>query len=170
MWIRISSRFRIIRSLHAYTWLPTKDETSYRDDSTTKFILSVSSYIYIYIRESRFISMVKFCLSFQAKQFNFKTISKPKSEFNKFEPQFKHEWFRLKLYLLFRDLSRLSIGTGFWRISDVVQILLILSHAIKKLDRNQTCNRKSSSLYLYNRPPPKQIKVLDLIFSKQWES
>ena len=44
------------------------------------------------------------------------------TEFKEFEPQFKFEtrlkcgWFHLKLYLMFQDLSRLLIETGFWRI------------------------------------------------------
>ena len=37
-------------------------------------------------------------------------------EFKEFEPRLKYGWFRLKLYLIFQDLSRLLIETGFWRI------------------------------------------------------
>ena len=48
------------------------------------------------------------------------------AEFKEFEPRLKsetrlkHGWFLLKLYEVFRDLNRCSIGTGFWRISEVV--------------------------------------------------
>ena len=44
------------------------------------------------------------------------------SEFNEFEPrlkfkpQLKYGWFYLKLYLIFQDLSRRSIETGFRQI------------------------------------------------------
>ena len=34
--------------------------------------------------------------------------------------ELKHGWFHLMLYSVFRDLSRRSIGTGFWRFSDAV--------------------------------------------------
>ena len=37
----------------------------------------------------------------------------------------KHCWFHLKLNSVFQDLSRRSIGTGFWRFSDAVKILEI---------------------------------------------
>ena len=44
------------------------------------------------------------------------------AEFNEFElrlkfkPGLKYGWFHLKLYLIFQDLSRSSIETGFWGI------------------------------------------------------
>ena len=34
----------------------------------------------------------------------------------KFKPRLKYGWFHLKLYLIFQDLSRGSIETGFWGI------------------------------------------------------
>ena len=46
----------------------------------------------------------------------------PDAEFKEFEPQpkfkprLKYGWFYLKLYLIFQDLSRRSIETGFWGI------------------------------------------------------
>ena len=46
----------------------------------------------------------------------------PEAEFKKFErrlkfkPRLKYGCFHLKLYLMFQDLSRPSIETGFWRI------------------------------------------------------
>ena len=46
-------------------------------------------------------------------------IEQSEAEFKEFEPRFKHGWFHLKLYSPFRDLSRRSIGTGFWRIRDM---------------------------------------------------
>jgi len=39
------------------------------------------------------------------------------------EAEFKeYDWFHLKLYSMFQDLSRRSIKTGFWRIWDAAQI------------------------------------------------
>ena len=38
------------------------------------------------------------------------------SEFNEFEPWLKYGWFYLKLYLIFQDLSRRLIETGFRQI------------------------------------------------------
>ena len=35
------------------------------------------------------------------------------TEFKEFEPRLKYGWFHLKLYLIFQDLSRHSIETGF---------------------------------------------------------
>ena len=52
----------------------------------------------------------------------------PAAEFKEFEPRLEFEtrlkygWFHLKLYSMFQDLSRRSIETGFWRISDDAQI------------------------------------------------
>ena len=52
----------------------------------------------------------------------------PVSEFNEFEPRLKfklrlkYDWFHLKLYLMFQDLSRRSIEIGFWGIQDAAQI------------------------------------------------
>ena len=46
-------------------------------------------------------------------------IEQSEAEFKEFEPRFKHGGFHLKLYSLFLDLSRRSIGTGFWRIKDM---------------------------------------------------
>ena len=40
----------------------------------------------------------------------------------KFETWLKHVLFHLKLYSVFRDLSRRSIGSGFWWFSDAVYI------------------------------------------------
>ena len=37
----------------------------------------------------------------------------PGAEFKEFEPRLKYGWFQLKLYLMFQDLSRRSIETGF---------------------------------------------------------
>ena len=34
----------------------------------------------------------------------------------KFKPCFKYDWFNLKLYQMFQDLSRRLIQTGFWQI------------------------------------------------------
>ena len=51
----------------------------------------------------------------------------PDAEFKEFKPRLefetrlKHGWFQLKLYSVFRDLSRFSIGTGFWRFSDAIK-------------------------------------------------
>ena len=47
---------------------------------------------------------------------------KTEVEFKEFEPRLKFKmrlkygWFHLKLYLIFEDLSRRSIETGFWQI------------------------------------------------------
>ena len=38
------------------------------------------------------------------------------AEFKEFEPRLKYSWFHLKLNLMFQDLNRRSIETGFWRI------------------------------------------------------
>ena len=38
----------------------------------------------------------------------------------KFETWLKHGWFHFKLYSQIQDLSRRSIGTGFWRFSEQV--------------------------------------------------
>ena len=43
---------------------------------------------------------------------------KSETEFKEFETRLKHG-----LYSVFKDLSRRSIGTGFWRFSDVAKIL-----------------------------------------------
>ena len=56
-------------------------------------------------------------------------ISEPVAEFKEFErrfkfkPRFKYDWFHLKLYQMFQDLSRRLILTGFWRIHTAAQIL-----------------------------------------------
>ena len=53
---------------------------------------------------------------------SFMAFKCPEAEFKKFErrprfkPQLKYGWFHLKLYLMFQDLSRRSIETGFLRI------------------------------------------------------
>ena len=44
------------------------------------------------------------------------------TEFKQFEPRLKYGWFHLKLYLIFQDLSRRSIETGFWQIKAAAQI------------------------------------------------
>ena len=36
------------------------------------------------------------------------------AEFKEFEPRLKYGWFYLKLYSIFKDLSRETIETGFW--------------------------------------------------------
>jgi len=46
----------------------------------------------------------------------------PEAEFKELEPQLKYGWFHLKLYLMFQDLSRRLIKTGFWRIWAAAQI------------------------------------------------
>ena len=38
----------------------------------------------------------------------------------KFKLRFKYGWFHLKFYLIFQNLRRRSIETGFWRIWDAV--------------------------------------------------
>ena len=62
---------------------------SFNAETTVRNLYCLFPHIYIYIHESRFISTIKFCLSLQAKQFNFKSLSKPKSEFNEFKPHLK---------------------------------------------------------------------------------
>ena len=42
------------------------------------------------------------------------------AEFKEFKPRLKQAWFQLKLYSVFRDLSRRSIGNGYWRFNDKV--------------------------------------------------
>ena len=48
--------------------------------------------------------------------FNFKSKTSLEAEFKEFEPRLKYDWFHLKLYLIFQDLSQRSIETGFWGI------------------------------------------------------
>ena len=49
--------------------------------------------------------------------YEFDTIlDKTEAEFKEFERRLKYGWFHLKLYLIFQDLSRRSIDTGFWQI------------------------------------------------------
>ena len=38
------------------------------------------------------------------------------AEFKEFEPWLKYGWIHLTLYLIFQDLSQLSIETGLWQI------------------------------------------------------
>ena len=38
------------------------------------------------------------------------------AEFKEFETRLKYGWFHLKLFLIFQDLSRRCIETGFWQI------------------------------------------------------
>ena len=42
--------------------------------------------------------------------------------FGGFESRLQYGWFHLKLYLMFQDISRRSIKTGFWRILNTAQI------------------------------------------------
>ena len=52
------------------------------------------------------------------------SVFSPEAGFEEFEPRFKFKlrlkygWFHLKLYSIFQVLSRRSIKTGFWGISD----------------------------------------------------
>ena len=54
--------------------------------------------------------------------FEFTICLQPESEFKEYEPRLKlkprlkYGWFHLKLYLIFQDLGRRSIKTGFWQI------------------------------------------------------
>ena len=43
---------------------------------------------------------------------NQQIITEP--EFKKLEQRLKYDWFLLKLYSMFQELSRRSIETGFW--------------------------------------------------------
>ena len=52
---------------------------------------------------------------------NVNKFPQPETEFKEFDlrlfkPWLKFGWFRLKLYLIFQDLSRRSFETGFWGI------------------------------------------------------
>jgi len=51
------------------------------------------------------------------------------AEFKEFEPCIKYGWIRLKLLLIFQDLSRCSIKTGFWRIWGAAQIYYLNSNS-----------------------------------------
>ena len=54
--------------------------------------------------------------------FEFTICLQPESEFKEYEPRLKlkprlkYGWFHLKLYLIFQDLGRRSMETGFWQI------------------------------------------------------
>ena len=62
------------------------------------------------------------CITVRVEETNLEKIFKtPEAEFKEFEPRLKFEtrlkhgwWFHLKLYSVFRDLSRRLIGTSFW--------------------------------------------------------
>ena len=45
--------------------------------------------------------------------FQVESANKPEAELTEFETPIKYIWFNLKLYSMFQDLSRRSIGTGF---------------------------------------------------------
>ena len=49
-------------------------------------------------------------------------IRRAQAEFKEFEPRLKYGWFHLKSHSLFKDLSRRSVKTGFWRFLDAAQI------------------------------------------------
>ena len=44
------------------------------------------------------------------------------AEFKEFEPRLKYSWFHLKLYSIFKYLSRRWIETGFCKIQAAAQI------------------------------------------------
>ena len=46
-------------------------------------------------------------------QYDYDTIKPPEAEFKEFETWLKHGLLHLKLYSVFRNLSRSSIGTDF---------------------------------------------------------
>ena len=64
------------------------------------------------------VTVLQQCLKSNRSEAEFKE-SEPRL---KYETRFKHGWFHLKLYSMLQDLSRRSIETGFWRISDAAQI------------------------------------------------
>ena len=53
---------------------------------------------------------------FTCKEPIFELLKRSEAEFKEFEPRLKYGWIYLKLYLIFQDLSRRSIETGFWQI------------------------------------------------------
>ena len=64
---------------------------------------------------------------------NFKSSEAEFKEFEmrlKFKPWLKFGWFHLKSYIMFQDLSRHSIETGFWGIWDAAQIASLLESLI----------------------------------------
>ena len=85
--------------------------------STLKTFHSSSMKKYIFSR------ILKLLLCVKRRQWLFVLIDvQPEAEFKEFEPRFKfkpqlkYDWFHLKLYQIFQDLSRRSIETGFWQI------------------------------------------------------
>ena len=62
-----------------------------------------------FINRYLIIFILEFLLKFIKKILNMK----PEAELKKFESRLKYGWFHLKLYLIFQDLSRRSIKTGF---------------------------------------------------------
>ena len=40
-------------------------------------------------------------------------LKRPEAKFKEFEPRLKYDWFHLKLYSIFQNLSRRLIETGF---------------------------------------------------------
>ena len=53
----------------------------------------------------------------------------------KFETRLKYDWLHSKLCSMFQDLSRRSIATIFWRISDAAQILKYLTQIVFSISR-----------------------------------
>ena len=49
-------------------------------------------------------------------------FQEPEAEFKELEPRLKSGCFHIKLSLIFQDLSRHSIETGFWEIWGEAQI------------------------------------------------
>ena len=84
-------------------------------DKDVHFLTQKSSYILLIIPFKHNLETSSKCICLGA-------------EFKEFEPRLKFKlrikdgWFQLKLYSLLQDLSRGSIETGFWRITDEAQI------------------------------------------------
>ena len=80
----------------------------YYKRNLTKPIISFFNYLMLI--------SISLILIFDGKRSFLKKYSKCKANFKEFVPWLKYDWFHLKWYTMFQDLSRCSIETGFWRI------------------------------------------------------
>ena len=96
----------------SYRWKYKRKDIA---DKDVHFLTQKSSYILLIIPFKHNLETSSKCICLGA-------------EFKEFEPRLKFKlrikdgWFQLKLYSLLQDLSRGSIETGFWRITDEAQI------------------------------------------------
>ena len=70
------------------------------------------------------------------------------TEFKEFETRLKYDWFQLKLYSMFQDLSRRSIKPGFGEFETRLEFIKFALNLCKRKDKN--VKEKEYSMCLWN--------------------